>query len=156
MCPLHDPLSVTTVALLFVYMKYFLPAYYVLLNDLGILQPSEPLKSQKTKHLSKPPNVNYDRTFNVFFQMFQWASFTLCCDGHLWPLFDNSAPHRVTVRNFLGSSGEALFIDGYFLFNSNKGVSMVTLLHTVITADKLPCICSFLSPQRSKVRGSQS
>lgn len=97
--------------------------------------PTLPSPQKPRKYLNRSPNINYDRTLSVFFQLFQWASFKLCCARHLWPLFYTSAHHTVTRMNFLWfSAGRGcLCTDGCFLFNGNKGVPMVTPYTSVLT-----------------------
>lgn len=100
-CPLHDPLKFSTVALFYLKKKDFLPTDYVPLNDLRTLQPSLPLKTQENKYLHKPPTINSDRTWGVFFHTSERASFKLCRGRHLWPLFHSSAPRTLIALSFL-------------------------------------------------------
>lgn len=104
------------------------------MNDLRILQPSLPLKNQENKYLNKPPTINSDRTWGVFFQTSEWASFKRCCGRHLWPLFHSTAPRMVIALISADSLG-ALCLDGCFLFSSNNGVPMVTQHASVSNAD---------------------
>lgn len=119
--------------------------------------PTLPSPQKPRKYLNRSPNINYDRTLSVFFQLFQWASFKLCCARHLWPLFYTSAHHTVTRMNFLWfSAGRGcLCTDGCFLFNGNKGVPMVTPYTSVLTLISGHASIPF-SLQRSEASGSET